>query len=71
LVATGILEIQNTTDRIMWIVDWEVPVVQQQLTLVEAMIGLGKYTKDNYWVGINQHSPTMICVCTLLIPVAS
>jgi hypothetical protein len=73
LAVTGILEILNRTDRIMWIVGREVPVVQQQLpcvTLVEATIGIGKYIKDNYWVGINQHPPTRIRLCTPSNPVA-
>jgi hypothetical protein len=67
LVATRILEIQNTTDKIMWIVGWEAPIVQQQharVKLVEATIGSEKYTMDIYWVEINQHPPTRVRVCT-------
>ncbi len=71
LAATGILEILNTTEGIMWIVGWEVLVLQQQLpsvTLIEATIGLAKYTKDSYWVGINQHPDTRICTRTPPFP---
>ena len=63
LAATGVLEIQNTSEGIMWIVGREVPVLQQQ-----PMIGLAKYTKDSYWVGINQHPATRIYTRTPLFP---
>jgi hypothetical protein len=72
LAATGILEIKNTAEGIMWIVGREVPVLPQQLpnsvTLIEATIGLAKYTKDSYWVGINQHPDTRICTHTSTFP---
>jgi hypothetical protein len=73
LAAADILEIQNTTERFMWIVGQKAPVVEQQhacVTLVEAMIGIAKYTKDEYWVGIQQHSLTRICVWSPEMPVA-
>ncbi len=64
LAATGILEIKNTAAGITWIVGWGVPVLPQQLpnsvTLIEVTIGLAKYTKDSYRVGINQHPDTRI-----------
>jgi hypothetical protein len=56
----------------MWIVGREVPVLPQQLpnsvTLIKATIGLAKYTKDSYWVGINQHPGTRICRRTPTFP---
>ncbi len=73
LAAAGILDIQSTPDGIMWMVGQEVPVVPRQharVTLVEATIEIAKYTMDKYWMGINQHPPTRICVCTPPIPVA-
>jgi hypothetical protein len=55
-------------------VGWEVLVVPQlhaRVTLVEATIGLARYTVDKYWMGINQHPSTRIHVHTPPIPVAS
>jgi hypothetical protein len=74
LAASGILVIQSTPDGIIWMVGQDVPVLPQQharVTFVEATIGRAKYTMDKYWMGINQHPPTRICVCTPLISVAS
>jgi hypothetical protein len=55
-------------------VGWNVLVVPRQharVMLVEAMIGLAKYTMDKYWMGINRHPPMRIRIRTLPIPVAS
>jgi hypothetical protein len=57
----------------MWIVRREAPVVEWQharVTLVEATIGIAKYAKDKYWVGIQQHPIMRIRVRSLEIPVA-
>ncbi len=74
LTATGVLDIEHTIDGCMWIVGREAPLVQHshsRITLVEAMIGIAKNTKDDYWVGIQQHPLTRIRVRSPEIPLVS
>jgi len=71
LAASGILEIQNTTDGIKWVIGRQ-PLVAIQtknnVTLIDATIGEAKYKVDKYWMGISLHSETRIRVCTPATP---
>jgi hypothetical protein len=71
LAASGIIKIQNTNDGIKWFVGHQAPFHLQpniNVTLIDATIGEAKYKLDEYWVGIHQHPPTRIRVCTPRIP---
>jgi hypothetical protein len=71
LVASGIIEIQNTNDCIKWFVGRQAPLLPQpniNVTLMDARIGEANYKLDENWVGIHQHPPTRIRVRTPQIP---
>ncbi len=71
LAASGIIKTQNTNDGIKWFVGCQAPLLPQtkiNVTLMDARIGEAKYKLDEYWVGIHQHPPTRIRVCTPQIP---
>jgi hypothetical protein len=73
LAALGILEIQNTTDGIKWVIGRQPPVAIQpnnDVSLIDATIGEAKYKVDKYWMGMSLHPETRIRVRTPAIPIS-
>jgi hypothetical protein len=71
LAASGILEIQNSPDGIRWLLGRQAPTTattDTNVALIQATIGMAKYTLDEYWVGINLYPVTRIRVRTPAIP---
>jgi hypothetical protein len=73
LAASGILEIQNTTDGIKWVIGCQPPVAIQpnnDVSLIDATIGEAKYKVDKYWMGMSLHPETRIRVRIPAIPIS-
>ena len=73
LAASGILEIQNTTDGIKWVIGRQSPVAtlpNHDVSLIDATIGEAKYKVDKYWMGISLHPKTRIRVRSPAIPIS-
>ena len=71
LAALDILDIQNTTDGVKWVIRRQPPVAirpNNDISLIDATIGKAKYKVDKYWMGMNLHPETRIRVCTPAIP---
>ncbi len=71
MAASGILEIQKTTDGIKWMLGLQSPVQRESnvnVSFVDATIGEAKYKLDEYWRGIHKHPPTRIRVRALPLP---
>ena len=72
LVALGILEIQNTTDGIKWVIGCQPSVAIQPnnvVSLINATIGEAKHNVDKYWMGMSLHTKTRIFFCTPALPI--
>ncbi len=73
LAASGILEIQNTSDGMKWFLRRRAPMTppsNSDVSLLNATLGEAKYKLDEYWTGLHLHPAARIHVCTPAIPIS-